>query len=91
MCSNMYLSAADGKYHCVRCKKSFRRERHYNTHKCLADSNYVDITKKDLILQDGAGDSDEEEEEGNPHRDSDPTPDYKYRIPGTENKGRRAK
>ncbi|KAL5021554.1 hypothetical protein ScPMuIL_000709 [Solemya velum] len=45
----------DGKYHCVRCKKSFRKERFFVTHKCLACSDYVDITKKEFVDIDSGG------------------------------------
>lgn len=42
----LYISGPDGKLHCKCCKRSFTKERFFVTHKCLAVSDYVDITKK---------------------------------------------
>ncbi|XP_046329352.2 zinc finger protein ZFAT-like isoform X1 [Haliotis rufescens] len=53
----------DGKFHCVRCKRAFTKERFFNTHKCLASSDYVIITSKDVKLDSG-DDSDELEDVG---------------------------
>ncbi|KAK2186472.1 hypothetical protein NP493_199g06054 [Ridgeia piscesae] len=64
--------AADGLIHCPCCKKVFRRERHFTTHKCLASSDYVDITKKELMNTDEL-DSDGEAEEAT---DADNTADF---------------
>lgn len=49
----------DGRYHCARCKRAFTKERYFITHKCLASSDYVDISKKDVVKIEG----DESEEE----------------------------
>ncbi|KAH3768960.1 zinc finger protein ZFAT-like isoform X2 [Dreissena polymorpha] len=38
----------DGKLTCQRCKKVFNRERVFNAHKCIAMSEYVDFTTKDI-------------------------------------------
>ncbi|KAI8759371.1 zinc finger protein ZFAT [Biomphalaria glabrata] len=48
----------DGKLLCPQCKRTFTKERHFNTHKCLASSSYVDISKKEIVKID----SDEEDE-----------------------------
>jgi len=66
------VAAADGLIHCPCCKKVFRRERHFTTHKCLASSDYVDITKKELMNTDEL-DSDGEAEEAT---DADNTADF---------------
>ncbi|XP_012940881.1 zinc finger protein ZFAT [Aplysia californica] len=55
---------ADGKLVCPQCKRTFAKERHFNTHKCLATSSYVDITKKEIVKIDSG-----DEEEG--HEDLD--------------------
>ena len=39
------MPGADHMYHCKQCEKSFRRERHYRSHVCIAAKDYVDITK----------------------------------------------
>ncbi|KAK3757650.1 hypothetical protein RRG08_000162 [Elysia crispata] len=44
---------ADGKLVCPQCKRLFAKERHFNTHKCLASSSYVDITKKEVKIDSG--------------------------------------
>ncbi|GFR74633.1 zinc finger protein ZFAT-like [Elysia marginata] len=46
---------ADGKLVCPQCKRVFAKERHFNTHKCLATSSYVDITKKEMKIDSGCG------------------------------------
>ncbi|XP_052818727.1 zinc finger protein ZFAT-like [Mya arenaria] len=38
----------DGKMTCRRCKKVFSRERVFNAHRCIALSEYVDFTTKDV-------------------------------------------
>ncbi|CAL1545757.1 unnamed protein product [Lymnaea stagnalis] len=48
----------DGRLGCPQCKRTFTKERHFNTHKCLASSSYVDITKKEIVKID----SDEEDD-----------------------------
>ncbi|KAH9515590.1 hypothetical protein Btru_011507 [Bulinus truncatus] len=48
----------DGKLGCPQCKRTFTKERHFITHKCLASSSYVDISKKEIVKLD----SDEEDE-----------------------------
>jgi len=52
---------ADGRLTCRRCKKKFSKERHFNTHKCLALSDFVDIMETELINM-GEEESDDEEE-----------------------------
>lgn len=47
------LTGADGKYHCKRCKKAFGKERHFLTHRCMATSDYVDISKRDVVKLEG--------------------------------------
>ncbi|PVD20845.1 hypothetical protein C0Q70_19006 [Pomacea canaliculata] len=54
---------SDGKLRCGQCQRAFNKERHYKTHKCLASSAYVDISKRDIFKID-SGDEDEEEEAG---------------------------
>jgi len=44
----LIISGADGKLNCRLCKKSFTRERVFNAHKCIALSEYVDFTTKDV-------------------------------------------
>ncbi|XP_064641279.1 zinc finger protein ZFAT-like [Lineus longissimus] len=39
----------DGRLHCPRCRRTFTRLRHYNSHRCLANSEYVDISKKEAV------------------------------------------
>ena len=40
----------DGKLTCTRCKKVFNKQRVFNAHKCVAISDYVDLTNtKDLV------------------------------------------
>ena len=43
------LSDKDGKLRCPNCKRTFTKERHFKTHKCLASSLYVDISKKEIV------------------------------------------
>ena len=53
----------DGRYHCVSCKKAFHKERHYITHKCIANTDYVDITGKEAIAGEGLWDASPGEED----------------------------
>ena len=57
-------------FRCSSCKRAFRKERHYTTHKCLASSDYVDITRRELVE---GGESGGEEGEG---EDADSTADF---------------
>ena len=46
------LLGADGKLNCTRCKRSFNKERVFNAHKCLAVSDYIDLSNtKDLVKE----------------------------------------
>ena len=65
------VADADGKLHCPSCKKTFSRQRHYNTHLCRANSDYVDLSLKDVQVDLDLL-SDEEED------DLDHSTDYKY-------------
>ncbi|XP_029647572.1 zinc finger protein ZFAT isoform X2 [Octopus sinensis] len=66
----------DGKYHCARCKRAFPKERYFITHKCLATSDYVDISKKDVVKIEG----DESEEETEVTLVKDDEEDYKLHL-----------
>ncbi|GAB1603206.1 zinc finger protein ZFAT-like isoform X1 [Argonauta hians] len=66
----------DGKYHCTRCKRAFPKERYFITHKCLATSDYVDISKKDVVKIEG----DESEEEAEVTLVKDNEEDYKLQL-----------
>ncbi|KAL8564633.1 hypothetical protein ACOMHN_032189 [Nucella lapillus] len=47
----------DGKLRCPNCHRAFNKERHFKTHKCLASSLYIDISKREVKIDSG----DEEE------------------------------
>ncbi|XP_013396741.1 zinc finger protein ZFAT [Lingula anatina] len=65
----------DGRFLCVRCNKSFTRERHFNSHACLATGDYIDITRKEVINKlSGEVGGNEAVEEG---EDLDEDEDYK--------------
>nr|KAG5708031.1 hypothetical protein BaRGS_025169 [Batillaria attramentaria] len=66
---------ADGTMRCSRCHRSFRKERHFKTHKCLATSAYVDITKRDVKLDSGDEEEPEEGEAGAIEEEEE------YRVP----------
>ena len=46
-------SDKDGKLHCPNCHRAFNKERHFRTHKCLANSLYIDISKREVRLDSG--------------------------------------
>ena len=46
-------SDKDGKLHCPNCHRAFNKERHFKTHKCLANSLYIDISKREVRLDSG--------------------------------------
>ena len=58
-------AGADGKYTCIACKKSFLRERHFLTHRCMSIGDYVDLSRKDAL----GSDDDESEEETDEDKD----------------------
>ncbi|XP_041375842.1 zinc finger protein ZFAT-like [Gigantopelta aegis] len=71
----------DGKLHCVRCKRMFTKERHFSTHKCLASSDYIDITQKDAIKMEAGEDIDLGDDDSD---DAGAVEDYasdEYRMP----------
>ncbi|KAL3859095.1 hypothetical protein ACJMK2_009328, partial [Sinanodonta woodiana] len=74
----------DGKLICVRCKRSFNRERFFTTHKCLASSDFVDISQKDVKFdsgdEEGDKDMDREAMEVDEEYDDD-AKDRDYEIP----------
>ncbi|XP_060077016.1 zinc finger protein ZFAT-like [Ylistrum balloti] len=39
----------DGRFVCSSCKRSFTKERFFNTHKCMGTTDYVDLTRKQVI------------------------------------------
>ncbi|XP_070205765.1 zinc finger protein ZFAT-like [Littorina saxatilis] len=43
----------DGKLRCPNCHRTFNKERHFKTHKCLASSLYIDISKREVRLDSG--------------------------------------
>ena len=46
------FSGPDGKLTCTRCKRVFNKERVFNAHRCLAVSDYIDLSNtKDLVKQ----------------------------------------
>ena len=50
----LFSAGPDGKLTCTRCKKTFHKERVFNAHKCVAVSDYVDLTStKDLAIAHG--------------------------------------
>lgn len=53
----------DGRLTCRCCKRKFTKERFFNTHKCMASSDYVDISKKQAIGDSGPEDSDVDNDE----------------------------
>lgn len=66
-----FLIDADGKYHCTQCQKSFMRDRHFRTHRCLAVIGYVDITRKEALDD---GDKETEAHENGNDRDGSTSP-----------------
>lgn len=48
MCCD-HVTVSDGKLRCARCLRSFGRERHFKTHRCLATIGYVDIAAKEML------------------------------------------
>ncbi|GFO20664.1 Zinc finger protein zfat [Plakobranchus ocellatus] len=62
---------SDGKLVCPQCKRSFAKERHFNTHKCLASSSYVDITKKEMKLDSGDEGGDDLGQDSSAHDDDE--------------------
>ncbi|XP_050398943.1 zinc finger protein ZFAT isoform X1 [Patella vulgata] len=54
---------SDGRFTCVRCKRSFIKDRYFNTHKCLSD-DYVDITKKEVFSMGNDDDDDDVHDAG---------------------------
>ncbi|CAH1779573.1 unnamed protein product [Owenia fusiformis] len=68
----------DGKIHCPRCKKSFHRARHFTSHKCMANTDYIDISKRSAIkAEDDPGPIDEKElDEIEDDIDTDNTADF---------------
>ena len=68
----------DGKLLCPKCKRSFARQRQYNTHICGASnahSDYVDLSLKDNRIDLDMSDDEEEEEDVN--ASADPSVEYK--------------
>ncbi|XP_064610516.1 zinc finger protein ZFAT-like isoform X2 [Liolophura sinensis] len=73
--------STDGKYHCKRCKKAFGKERHFLTHRCMAASDYVDISKRDVVKLEGDEDGDEDEDDINMSMEVEDSDEYK--LPAT--------
>ena len=53
---------------CPRCKKTFGRERHFHSHKCLAYSDYVDTMQKEVLSADEASEEDDEKDHSDTYR-----------------------
>ena len=66
------IAGPDGRFHCPRCKKTFRRARHFTTHMCLADTDYLDLNEKEVKMDLDLFTDDEEDKE-----DADPTVEFK--------------
>ncbi|XP_069113038.1 zinc finger protein ZFAT-like [Argopecten irradians] len=41
--------SSDGRFVCTSCKRSFTKERFFNTHKCMGTTDYIDLTRKQVI------------------------------------------
>ncbi|XP_076470431.1 zinc finger protein ZFAT-like isoform X2 [Babylonia areolata] len=54
----------DGKLRCPNCHRVFNKERHFKTHKCLASSLYIDISKREVKIDSGDEGEPEETEAG---------------------------
>ena len=47
-----FVSAESGELLCPKCKKTFRRPRHFNTHRCLGIGEYRDILRDEVLTDD---------------------------------------
>ena len=73
------ISDDGGRLLCPQCKKSFSRQRQYNTHFCSAssaNSDYVDLEQKDVKIELDLF-TDEEDEDYEANASADPTVEFK--------------
>ncbi|XP_067136935.1 zinc finger protein ZFAT-like isoform X2 [Centruroides vittatus] len=72
---------SDGQYHCPRCKRAFKKERHILGHKCLGKGDYIDISIKENSVSEEVMEEEpevkEETEDDEKEVDTDCTEDFK--------------
>ena len=49
------FTGLDGRMICKRCKRSFNKQRVFNAHKCLAVSDYIDLSNTTELVKASSG------------------------------------